>query len=245
MSCTFAAPPGMLLTMRSISSWESVASDSMSGVIISHFSGIRFSGTSWLDPSSAAADSSSSVGVINSARTFTRSPCRLIRSIRIIASRECPPISAPVASRFHLAALHSLELHMRLLRARATPCGPAFHSPSAASPPSAHTPPAPCSQATGRIDENAILPLLWPFRSHSKRCSTPPAVFPRAHPLEQLPPLPARRDGSPVRLRFPPTRYESPESLPDGLPVLNTRYFHRAGSGLGRLSYKDAPSELN
>src|SRR4029077_16810499 len=93
--------------------------------------------------------------------------------------------------------------------ARAAPCGPAFRSGKKAAPPSDHTPPAPCSREQPPTGAPAVAPLpcsLLQPRPCLKRCSTPPAAYPRARLPAPAPPPRALQGVPPAGLRSLPTR---------------------------------------
>src|SRR5216684_6124641 len=133
-------------------------------------------------------------------------------------------------------ALHTRAPHRRPVPARAVLCDPVSRSASAADDPNTHTPPAPCSQEERPTGAPAAAPLpcsLLQPRPCLKRCSRPPAAYPRARLPAPAPPPRALQGVPPAGLRSLPTRSGIPGSSLGSHSAPQTRCCHPPASGPG------------
>ncbi len=124
MSCTLAAPPGTWATMRSISSWSSAISGSISGLIASQPAGIPLGGTATLRCRPSDSASAASVGAANKAPTSVPRPRSRSRSIICTASSEWPPSAKKLSKRLTRSTFSS-DSHKAASVVSTSPCGAA------------------------------------------------------------------------------------------------------------------------
>src|ERR1051326_3383157 len=152
------------------------------------------------------------------------------------APTRSPPAPLPPP----LPGLRIPAPHTPLLPASAALHGPASHSPSAASAPTAHTPPVPCTPATfplhGRAAAPLLSPILLPLAAPLSPCRRPLTVCLPAHLPAPPPQLPLPLDAPPDSLQFLPIQSGSRAPSPDGHSGPRTLYSHRLATFPNPLS---------
>src|SRR5271156_2033257 len=161
------------------------------------------------------------------------------------------PKSLPASSPSPLPALRPRAANMHPPPASAAPCDPPSRSPSAASSPFAHTPPAPCTPALSPLNVPVTVPRIRPLLPLCS-CNTPPtASHPPSLPA-QLPPPRAPLHTPLTAPRSPLTRSGIPESLPENRSAPQTRCSHPpttapdppSGTSAHPLRQQTDPSEI-